>query len=97
MKLALNKESAEALRNFADAMPWAIAELASSTEKLMGVYQSVEGDVGEHRQDFLDMLTLIKRATLASQDAIQELPGMMRHTADMIDDYVDKHSSVGGN
>lgn len=97
MKLALNKESAEALRTFADAMPWAIEELTTSTEKLLDVYQSVEEDVGEHRQDFLEMLNLIKKATIASQDAIQELPEKMRYTADLIDDYVAKNAKIEGN
>lgn len=39
MKLALNTESATALREFAEAMPLAIDNIAESTEKVVQVYQ----------------------------------------------------------
>mgnify|MGYP001751575456 CR=1 FL=1 len=41
MKLALNTESATALREFAEAMPLAIDNIAESTEEVVQVYQSV--------------------------------------------------------
>ena len=97
MKLELTYESASELRRFADVMPVALENIIQSTEKLIEVYQSVAEDVGPHRQDFYDMLMLIKAASEKSRDAIQILPPMMHKTADEIDDYVTYRESISGN
>ena len=89
MKLALNTESATALREFAEAMPLAIDNIAESTEKVVQVYQSVAEDVGPHNQDFYNMLMLIKSAQETAAEAVQALPPMLNATADKIDAYVD--------
>ena len=52
MKLALNNESVNALRTFAEAMPFAVENIVQSTEKVTQVYQSVADTVGSHEQDF---------------------------------------------
>ena len=95
MKLALNTESATALREFAEAMPLAIENITESTEKVVQVYQSVAEDVGPHNQDFYNMLMLIKSAQEA--EAVQALPPMLNATADKIDAYVAANPSVAGN
>lgn len=96
MKLALNTESATALREFAEAMPLAIDNIAESTEKVVQVYQSVAEDVGPHNQDFYNMLMLIKNAQEAAAEAVQALPPMLNATADKIAAYVAANPSVSG-
>lgn len=95
MKLALNTESAIALREFAESMPLAIQNILESTEKVVQVYQSVAEELGVHNQDFYDMLMLIKKAQEETAEAIQELPKMLTTTADKIDAYVAAHPTVG--
>lgn len=95
MKLALNTESAIALREFAESMPLAIQNIVESTEKVVQVYQSVAEELGVHNQDFYDMLMLIKKAQEETAEAIQKLPKMLTTTADKIDAYVAAHPTVG--
>ena len=88
MKLSINKESADALRIFAEAMPIAIENIAQSTGKLIQIYQSVADTFGLHTQDFHDMLIIIKKAQETATEAIQVLPPMLISTADEIDAYL---------
>ena len=94
MKLALNTESAIALREFAESMPLAIENIVTATEKVVQVYQSVADTLGVHNQDFYEMLMHIKKAQENAADAIQTLPPMLNTTADKIDAYVAAHPTV---
>lgn len=96
MKLALNTESAIALREFAESMPLAIENIVTATEKVVQVYQSVADTLGIHNQDFYEMLMHIKKAQENAADAIQTLPPMLNTTADKIDAYVAAHPTVTG-
>lgn len=97
MKLALNTESATALREFAEAMPLAVENITESTEKVVQIYQSVAENVGPHNQDFYNMLMLIKSAQENASEAIQALPVMLNATADKIDAYVATNPVISGN
>lgn len=96
MKLALNTQSAIALREFAESMPLAIENIVTATEKVVQVYQSVADTLGVHNQDFYEMLMHIKKAQENAADAIQTLPPMLNSTADKIDAYVATHPTVAG-
>ena len=96
LELALNTESAAALREFAESMPLAIQNIVDSTEKVVRVYQSVAEQLGVHSQDFYNMLMLIKKAQEETAEAISELPKMLNTTADKIDEYVANHPTIGG-
>ena len=88
MKLALNAESSNALRTFAESMPFAIGNITQSTEKVCQVYRSVADSVGPHEQDFSNMLMNIKKAQEQAAEAVQSLPPMLKATADKIDAYI---------
>jgi hypothetical protein len=96
MKLALNTESASAMREFAQVMPFALENIVQATEKVVQVYQSVAEDVGPHNQDFYDMIMLIKSAQENAAEAIEALPGMLAATADKIDAYIAANPAVTG-
>lgn len=94
MKLALNTESAAALREFSESMPLAMGNIVEATDKVVRVYQSVADTLGIHNQDFYEMLMHIKKAQEDAADAIQTLPPMLTATADKIDLYVAAHPTV---
>ena len=94
MKLALNSESASALRDFSEAMPVAIQNIVDSTERVVQVYQSVADTLGVHNQDFYNMLMLIKKAQEEAAEAIQVLPKMLITTSDKIDAYVATNPNI---
>lgn len=94
MKLTLTPEGAEALRQFAGAIPLTIENIVGETNKLLNVYNSVSEHLGEHNQDFCDLLTHIKKAQQAASDAILELPPKMEDAAAKIDAYVAAHPRI---
>ena len=97
MKLALNRESAVALREFADAMPVAVENIVESTARVVQVYQSVAESIGPHEQGFYDMLMLIKAAQENAAEAVQALPPMLRATADKMDAFIAANPNIVGN
>ena len=96
MRITVSKESAIALRTFAEAMPFTIENIRQDTERLVQVYQSVADSVGPHEQAFASMLMLIKSAQEAAAEAIQALPAMLVETADRIDAYVAMNPTISG-
>lgn len=92
--MMLTHEGAMYLREWADAMPIAIQNIITSTERVTSVYQIVSDNVGPHREAFYQMLLSIKKAQEDSVDALSSLPVKLRKTADKIDKYCD--SSVDG-
>ena len=97
MKLALNSKSSAALREFAQAMPLAMQNIVEETNTVFQVYQSVSETLGEHDQDFRDMLKSIQKAQEEAADAILALPSEMNKTADKIDAYIKKSVSISPN
>ena len=100
MLLALNIESANALRRLASAMPLTVKNMLESSLKLYSVYRSVSETLGVHNQDFHDMLVHIRRAQECSAEALEALPPMMNAAADRIEQYLAVHAllrpSAGG-
>lgn len=94
MKLSLNKESAEILREFGRIMPVTIINIAESTLNVCLVYQSLCENLGVHRQSFYDMLMHIKEAQEISAEALKELPIMLERTAEKIEDYVKYNAKI---
>lgn len=95
MQLSLNTESANALRDFAAAMPLAMGNIMTDTETLLRTFQSVSETLGVHAQDFSDMLAHIKKAQEDADEAVGALPPMLSSTADKIDDDVASRPSIG--
>lgn len=94
MKIELTVEGAIALREFAEAMPFALENIVESTENLLQVYQSVAEELGNHEPEFCEMLLHIKKAQEDASEAIQVLPGQLLATADKIDAYVANRPTV---
>lgn len=96
-KIALDLESAAALREFAAAMPVAVENITNETIKLVNVYQSVADNVGPHNEDFYNMLMLIKSAQLKAAEAVEVLPNVLNLIADKIEIYNSSTSAPDGD
>ncbi len=94
MKLELTAEGAQALRDFADALPPVMDELSYDTEQLIDIFHSVSDDLGIHEENFNSMLSTVARAQKAADEAMQVIPGKMRKVAQAIEDYVKIHPSI---
>lgn len=65
--------------------------IIDSTEKIISVYYSVNGNLGVHEPDFHEMLTCIRHAQDTSVDALQAIPNILLTTANKIEDYIALH------
>jgi len=90
LKKFLTPQGAQALREFAAAMPAAVENIIQCTEKLTNVYRSTAEDLGAHSDSFAEMIGYIKKAQEAAAEAIEELPKGLEVTALKIDDYLAK-------
>lgn len=95
MRIELNQESANALRDLASAMPYAIMNITESTTRLIRTYQSVANEVGPHEKEFHEMLLHIKKMQIEAAEAIQQLPPRMIATAEKIEQYIARKPSLG--
>lgn len=94
IKLSLNSESAEALRQYAESIPVTVENIANDTEQLNRVYESTAEDLGVHSSDFAQLLLSIKKVQETAADAINALPPMLLKCAEKIDIYVASHPTV---
>ncbi len=88
IKLTLTHQGAEALREYASALPIAVDDLREKTDILLNQFNNLEDELGVHKPDFNDMLTYIKKMQQSATNAIEVLVPKMLHTADKIDEYV---------
>ena len=90
IRLALNQESADALRELAATLPLAIENISDATEKLFSNMSHLNGGLGVHRDDFILMLQQIRAMVEKAREVIQILPAEMNHKADQIEVYLAK-------
>lgn len=90
----LTPEGAEALRQFAQVMPFAIGNIADATEKMNKTYGSVMEGLGTHSEDFSEILDYVKSAQKKAAEALEYLPPELEKTASKIDAYVAKKYGI---
>jgi len=81
-------ESVVVLRTFADAIPRAVQGINESIERLVYTFFGVSDDLGEHAEDFKEMLMLIKNAGDEANEAFMFLPPKLNEAADRMDLYI---------
>ena len=96
-KKFITADGAQALRDFAAAMPVAIDNISQSTEKLLATYNSVIEGLGEHGEAFGEMLDQVKKAQELAASAVEELPKGLENTAAKIDAYLAIKPSTSSN
>lgn len=89
MIIDASKKGAQALRDFAQAMPVAVENIECSTRELLRMYDSVQDRVGPHNDRFQELLMRVKTMTEEINDAITILPCELEKVATMIDELVD--------
>ena len=89
--MSINMESVQALREFADKLPYVTNNMQEQTEHLMTIYNSVADKVGVHEQDFLALLMTVKKAEEFAAEAIEQLSPMLRQTADKMEIYINQN------
>ena len=90
----ITPEGAEALRQFAKAMPFAINNIAEATQKMDRTYGSIMEGLGTHSEDFKDILEYVKSAQKKAAEALEYLPPRLENTAAKIDAVVAKKYGV---
>ena len=86
-KLELTPEGVNALRTWADSIPFVLINIEESTQKLLNTVNS-QDELGIHAGAFRKMFLLIERSKNDLNDAAEELPIMLNNTADRIECYI---------
>ena len=90
----LTPEGAQALREFAKAMPFAIDNITEATETMNKTYSSIMDGLGVHSGDFGEILEYVKSAKTKATQALEYLPPQLEKTATKIDIYVAKKYGI---
>lgn len=90
MKISANRESAEALRGFAKAIPRAVSGLHESTSELVNGFIAVSDTLGEHAEDFREIFLQVASFEDTVEDSISILQSGLLQTAEKIDQYLNR-------
>ena len=88
MKLALNQESIDALRDFSNYIPSIIDSISFETDKLFNLLYSNSDTLGVHFDSFEEMLKNVKVFCRNSQESVLEISYMLKNASDKIESYV---------
>lgn len=88
MRLSLNQESVDAIREYSDCIPEIIYSLRSETDKLFTLLCAQSDNLGVHYEDFENMLKNVKRICENSHEAVEEISYMLNNSADRIESYI---------
>lgn len=95
MKLSINEQSVNALRDYADKLSQICNNLEKDILRLLNIYNNVSDDVGLHRKLFEEMLLQIKKAEEILNESINELVYMLKCTADKMESYINHGGAYG--
>ena len=94
MELALDLESAQHLREFAQDLKEAPEVILEATDELSKKYDGLADDCGVHAEDIADIIIRIRKAAESATEAIEPLPGKLEETAVGIEEYVAQNISI---
>ena len=86
-KLELTPAGVNALRTWADSIPFVLTSVEESTQKIMNTVISQEG-LGVHADAFREMFLLIESFKNDLYYVVEEIPTMLNKTADKIECYI---------
>ncbi|MDN0069727.1 hypothetical protein [Collinsella ihumii] len=88
-KVTITRAGAEALRDFAMAIPYTIEMLEQDTEQLIRRCNSLLSDLGELSDSFDSMIKVCLIAIEYTKEEMSSIPEDLRRTADAIDEFLD--------
>lgn len=97
MQIAANYESVQALRDFAEAMPYAVNQIADETARLQERYRGLEEALGVRSASFEDVMSACMRATQSASNALSDLPEGLIATAGQLEEYLNKKLGISSS
>lgn len=90
-RISISYEGAEALRDFAKAMPYAVEQMAQASADLRVTFTSIADDLGDLGKDLSELINNCILAVETAQESIEGLPAGLEKTADDIEKYLNDH------
>lgn len=97
MRIEASQKGVEALRDFAEAMPYAVNQIEEETNKFLTRFHSLEPDLGARRDDFDDIVKVCVYAVRSASDALSDLPEGLKASADRLEEWINSRPSVEDN
>lgn len=88
MRIKMDMNGVEALREFARVIPHVMQDVNDRTEFLIAVINAMEGVAGPHMDEFREMIRCIQNGISISEEALKELPYALNSTADKMEAYI---------
>ncbi len=94
MRIAATFESVEALREFADSVPYAIGSIRQDTETFKSAYASLRDDLGSRADNLQEIVDICAKAVDEAAEGIEFLPDSLNQTADLLEKWLLQHLSI---
>ena len=88
--LFATKEGAQIVREFAQAMVDASADMDERTKRLTEILHNNEQGLGVHTDRIIELIEAVKSAEEKSRESIDVLPPAMKIVAQLIEDHAEK-------
>lgn len=88
LRLKLDQESIDAIRELAAAMPMLKENIEMSTSYLIQLYNSLENEVGPHRNELQELMLHIQSAAQQVEETLEVLPPMLEKVAEQVEGYI---------
>ncbi len=96
MQMALNHESALALKTTADKTGASIKQIEEATVKLKAQYAALMENLGVHAEDFKQLISLTEKAIKKAKDSTEVLLPKIYKASEDIENYVNRKMSIIG-
>lgn len=92
--VTISRAGAEALRDFATTMPYAVDQISQGTDEFRSACMRFAHGFGELEDSFQQVVTICVSAVQVAAESIEEFPANLIETADEIDRYLDDHPEI---
>ncbi len=92
--VTISRAGAEALRDFAAVMPYAVDQISQGTDEFRSACTGFAHGFGELEESFQQVVAICVNAAQVAAESIEEFPANLIATADEIDRYLDDHPEI---
>lgn len=96
MVLQLNRETVNALRDLAAALPVALEKIANDTMDMVDVLHAAEERIGPHKEDIMHMLENIKEMLENNADNYNTIVKSLNAAADLLEEILNESIDSDG-
>lgn len=95
MRLSINIDSLNALRELSTTLPKIINQIYTDTQNLLIVHKRLKGELGPHKEFYEELLNYVILAQQSANEALTILSYMITNVADQMEQYLQDYGTTG--